>query len=74
MKYISSECAFNLFEESKDQNNSNLTIKTEDFIFEDRLSKEFETLGFFISDHPINQFKDFFPLYKIINFNGFNKS
>ena len=49
-----------------------LLINTKDFIFEERLSKEFETLGFFISDHPLNQFKDFFPQYNVINFNDFN--
>ena len=44
-------------------------IKTKDWKFEERLSKEFETLGFFISDHPLNQYKDFFNHYNIINFN-----
>ena len=27
---------------------------------------------FFISDHPLNQFKNFFPQYNVINFNEFN--
>ena len=62
----------NLFEENKDQNEEELLPKTEDFIFEERLSKEFESLGFFISDHPLNQFKDFFTLYNVVNFNDFN--
>ncbi len=62
---------FNLFDDSKDQNYTQLIVKTKDFQFEERLSKEFETLGFFISDHPLNQYKDFFPQYKIINFNDF---
>ena len=39
---------------------------------EERLSKEFETLGFFISDHPLNQFKYIYNEYKIINFADFN--
>ena len=62
----------NLFEENNEQNENELLINTKDFIFEERLSKEFETLGFFISDHPLNQFKDFFPQYNVINFNDFN--
>ncbi len=45
----------------------------EDWNFEDRLSKEFESIGFFISDHPLNQFLEVFNDYKIINFSDFNK-
>ena len=29
-------------------------------------------MGFFISDHPLNQYKDFFSHYNIINFNDFS--
>ena len=36
-----------------------------DWKFEERLSKEFEAVGFFISDHPLNQFKEIFNDYKI---------
>ena len=43
-----------------------------DWKFEERLSKEFEAVGFFISDHPLNQFKEIFDDYKIIDFNKFN--
>ncbi len=62
----------NLFDDSKNQNDQDLLEKINDFQFEERLSKEFETLGFFISDHPLNQYKEFFPQYNIINFNDFN--
>ena len=34
-----------------------LFLPIEDWKFEERLSKEFESVGFFISDH-INQFKE----------------
>ena len=44
----------------------------DDWKFEERLSKEFEAVGFFISDHPLNQFKEIFDDYKIIDFNEFN--
>ena len=30
------------------------------------MSKEFEAVGFFISDHPLNQFKDVFDEYNIM--------
>ena len=61
-----------LFDEIKDQDNFELLNKIEDFQFEQRLSKEFEALGFFISDHPLNQYKEIFPQYNVINFNDFN--
>ena len=35
------------------------------------MSKEFESVGFFISDHPLNQFKEIFDDYKIIEYNKF---
>jgi DNA polymerase-3 subunit alpha len=44
---------------------------TKDWEFEERLSKEFEAVGFFISDHPLNQFKETFDDYKIINYQNF---
>ena len=36
------------------------------------MSKEFEAIGFFISDHPLNQFKEIFDDYNIIDFKKFN--
>ena len=43
-----------------------------DWKFEERLSKEFEAVGFFISDHPLNQFQEIFDDYKIIDYQTFN--
>jgi len=63
----------NLF--SNDENNEeNIVINVEDWKFEERLSREFEAVGFFISDHPLNQFKDIFDDYKIMDFSKFNLS
>ena len=56
---------------SEDVKNDNILAKTEDWPFEEKLSKEFETLGFFISDHPLSQFKNIYQQYKIVNFNDF---
>ena len=43
-----------------DKNNEdNILEKSEDWKFEDRLSKEFEAIGFFISDHPLINIKKF---------------
>ena len=61
----------NLFAETENDNNDILS-NTEDWKFEERLSKEFEAVGFFISDHPLNQFKEIFNDYNIIDFQKFN--
>ncbi len=54
-------------------------IENDDFIplikdwnFEERLSKEFEAVGFFISDHPLNQFKEIFNDYDIVDYQKFS--
>jgi DNA polymerase-3 subunit alpha len=57
--------------DSDQTSDEDFVIKTEDWKFEERLSKEFESVGFFISDHPINQFKEFFEIYNIINYSDF---
>ncbi len=57
---------------SEETKNEDIVLKSDDWKFEVRLSKEFESVGFFISDHPLNQFKDIFSDYKIINYNEFN--
>ena len=36
------------------------------------MSKEFEAVGFFISDHPLNQFKEIYNDYNIIDYQKFN--
>jgi DNA polymerase-3 subunit alpha len=65
----------NLFDESN-QNKKSLIKNTvnKDWHFQERLSKEFEAIGFFISDHPINEYKEVFDIYKIQNFNSFLNS
>ncbi len=57
---------------SEDENiQDNIVNITEDWKFEERLSKEFESVGFFISDHPLNQFTEIFDDYKIIDYSNF---
>ena len=60
-----------LFASDEEQDNE-IVLNIEDWNFEDRLSKEFEAIGFFISDHPLNQFKEIFDDYKIVDFAKFN--
>ena len=62
-----------LFEE-KETHENELTQNITDWKFEERLSKEFEAVGFFVSDHPLNQYKNFFEDFKIIDFNKFNSN
>ena len=62
-----------LFDEDDDQEND-IISNIEDWKFEERLSKEFEAVGFFISDHPLNQYKEIFNDYKIIDYQTFNNN
>ncbi len=51
---------------------SEIISNINDWKFEERLSKEFEAVGFFISDHPLNQFKEIFDDYNIYDYQSFN--
>ena len=61
-----------IYLESEDENvQDDLLVNIDDWKFEERLSKEFEAVGFFISDHPLNQFTEIFDDYKIIDYSKF---
>ncbi len=60
----------NLFQNTE-ENEIDIIHKVKDWDFELRLSKEFEAVGFFISDHPLNQYKEIFDDYKIIDYQKF---
>ena len=60
-----------LFGTDEEQDNE-IVLNIEDWKFEDRLSREFDAVGFFISDHPLNQFKEIFDDYKIVDYIKFN--
>jgi len=62
-----------LFSE-EDVSENNIINDVEDWKFEERLSKEFEAVGFFISNHPLNQFTEIFDDYKIKDYSYFNSS
>ena len=59
-----------LFGENNNEEDD-IILNVDDWKFEDRLSREFEAIGFFISDHPLNQFKEIFKDYEIINYQSF---
>ena len=60
-----------LFNNEEDKND-NILEEIKDWKFEEKLSKEFKTLGFFMSDHPLNQFKNLYDEFKIKNYSEFN--
>jgi DNA polymerase-3 subunit alpha len=60
-----------LFGSDEEQDNE-IVVNIDDWNFEDRLSREFEAIGFFISNHPLNQFKEIFDDYKIVDYVKFN--
>ncbi len=62
-----------LFEDSE-TSEINFMDNVKDWEFEERLSKEFEAVGFFISNHPLNQFKEIFDDYKIMDYQKFYSS
>ncbi|MFL2886772.1 MAG: DNA polymerase III subunit alpha [Candidatus Pelagibacter sp.] len=59
-----------LFEEDFEINDDFLE-KIGDWQIDTKLTKEFETLGFFISDHPVNQYKFLFNQYNIVSYDYF---
>ena len=62
-----------LFGENDNEENE-IISNIKDWKFEERLSKEFEAVGFFISDHPLNQYKEIFNDYNINDYQTFNNN
>ena len=50
---------------------TNFLENISDWVKDIKLTKEFDTLGFYISDHPLNQYKTIFSQYNIINYEDF---
>ncbi len=61
----------NLFGD-QEEDQTNFLENTTDWAQDIKLTKEFETLGFYISDHPLNQYKSIFPQYNINSYEDFN--
>jgi len=60
----------NLFDDDF-KSNDDFLEKIDDWNIDTKLSKEFGALGFFISDHPLNQYKVIFNQYNIVNYEHF---
>ena len=60
----------------KNQENEDIKFleNIDDWETDIKLTKEFETLGFYISDHPLNQYKSIFKQYNIINYDEFENN
>ena len=64
-----------LFADSSDRNE--VIFKTEtnnNWSNNDILMNEFQSIGFYMSDHPLNIYTDYFDKMKIVSFNHFNQS
>ena len=64
-----------LFADSSDRNE--VIFKTEtnnNWSSNDMLMNEFQSIGFYMSDHPLNIYTDYFDKMKIVSFNHFNQS
>ena len=62
-----------LFEELENINIDFLE-KIDDWNTDTKLTKEFETLGFYISDHPLNQYKSIYKQYNIVSYEDFENN
>ncbi len=54
--------------------NINFLENIDDWNTDSKLTKEFETLGFYISDHPLNQYKSIYKQYNIVNYDEFENN
>ncbi len=63
----------NLFA-NNDEEEIDFIQNIDDWIIDVKLSKEFETLGFYISDHPLNQYKSIFKQYNITTYENFQNN
>ena len=59
---------------NEEEDEINFLEKIDDWNIDTKLAKEFETLGFYISDHPLNQYKSIFKQYNITDYNNFENS
>jgi len=68
----------NLFDIYSDKENESFKFETSDkWTKKELLSEEFNSLGFYISDHPLNEYKEFFNHLEIESYKNFinnNKS
>ena len=65
----------NLFDIAIDEKNEEFKFETlEKWTSKELLAEEFKSLGFYISDHPLNEYKEFFSQLKIDSYKDFINS
>jgi DNA polymerase-3 subunit alpha len=65
----------NLFDTDSNKDNESFVFETsEEWTKKELLSEEFSSLGFYISDHPLNEYKEFFAQLKIESYKDFIKN
>ena len=62
----------NLFNIDNNKENENFEFETSnEWTSKELLAEEFKSLGFYISDHPLNEYKEFFTQLKIVSYKDF---
>ena len=61
-----------MFPTSEETNTYELVDNLGEWSFQEKMAKEFETVGFFISDHPLNQYQDIFKEFNILSYKNIN--
>jgi DNA polymerase III subunit alpha len=65
----------NLFDIDNNKENENFEFETSDeWTSKELLAEEFKSLGFYISDHPLNEYKEFFTQLEINSYKDFMNS
>ena len=60
-----------LFAAEESSDNNMFINELPEWKFQEKMLKEFETIGFYLSDHPLNQYKDIFIEYNITKYSDF---
>mgnify|MGYP007000205598 CR=1 len=58
---------------TEESNNIEVINNLGEWSFQEKMAKEFETVGFFISDHPLNQYQDIFKEFNILSYKNVNE-
>ena len=60
-----------LFSSTENSEDDKIILSEPEWKFQEKMLKEFETIGFYLSDHPLNQYKNIFNEYKILKYTDF---
>ena len=63
-----------LFSSQKHSEDQEIILEKNEWKFQEKMLKEFETIGFYLSDHPLNQYKNIFNEYNITKYSDFTNN